>query len=158
MGDISSILCYTISGEGGIMETIAFFGHRTVLNKEKIKVKITNILKELNCKNPIRCLVGCHGEFDDIALQACLEYKNTINSNLIISVVLTSLTFLNKQEYGYSRADYYNDRGCETVFYDLEEVYYKKRITYTNKKMVNDSDLIICYVKKIPIKALQKRQ
>lgn len=32
------------------------------------------------------------------------------------------------------------------MFYDVEDIYYKNRITYSNKKMVDNCDLVICYV------------
>ncbi len=63
-----------------------------------------------------------------------------------ISVVMTSLSSINKDKYGYSKVDMYKYRDCETIFYDIEEVHFKNRITVSNKKMVDDSDLIICYV------------
>ena len=31
------------------------------------------------------------------------------------------------------------------MFYNIEEQHYKNRIIFTNKKMVDNSDLIICY-------------
>lgn len=142
MGDISSILCYNILGE--VMKTIAFFGHRQIIDKTLIQEKIMKILLELGVKEKLNVLIGCHGCFDKIALSTCLKYKKE-SDNIKINIVLTSITFLCKDKFGESKADFYENKGCRTLFYDIENVYYKNRITYSNKKMVDESDLIICY-------------
>lgn len=128
------------------MKTIAFFGHRKLFNKNKIKEKVFEKLKEVIPQGFSRVLVGCHGDFDNIALSVSLNYKEKFDQNLEICIVLTSLTYLTKDENGYSRADIYKEKGCETIFYDIEETYFKNKIIVSNKKMVTDSDLIICYV------------
>ena len=126
------------------MNTIALFGHREILNSTKIQERLMRCL--IKHKGFSKILIGCHGDFDNIALSTCLNYKRDVDSNIEIDVVLTSLSFLNKNEFGFSKADYYNEKGCKTIFYDLEKTHYKNRIVFTNKKMVEDSDLIVCYV------------
>ncbi len=126
--------------------TIAFFGHRQIFNEQVIKERIEKVLKEYACQKDIKVLIGCHGEFDRLALLTSINYKKKTNENIKISVVLTNLSYLNKDELGFSKVDNYNNLGCETIFYDIEEIHFKKRITVSNKKMVDESDLIICYV------------
>ena len=145
MGDISSILCYNVFGRK-FMKTISLFGHRRILNKRKLEEKLIKTLKELIPQGFSRLLIGCHGDFDAIALSTLLNYRNNIDCNININVVLTSLSFLNRDYSGYSIIDFYKENNCETVFYDIEEVYYKNRITFSNRKMIDDSDLIVCYV------------
>lgn len=128
------------------MKTIAFFGHREIFNEQEVKNNLMALLKEIIPQGYSKILIGCHGDFDKIALHTCLEYKNYVDKNLKINIVLSSLSYLNKNEFGYNKVDYYKEKGCETIFYDIEEVYYKNRITFTNKKMVENSDLIISYV------------
>lgn len=128
------------------MKTIAFFGHRQIFNKQLIEERLIKVIEEVIPQGFGRVLIGCHGDFDDIALSTCLDCKKTLFNKLSINVVLTSLTFLKKDEYGNSRVDTYKTKGCETLFYDVEGVYFKRRITFSNKKMVDESDLIICYV------------
>ena len=128
------------------MKTIAFFGHRQIFNDYVIREKLLSALKSELVQEDIRFLIGCHGDFDELALSTCLYFKNNTNCNIEINVVLTNLSFLNKDENGYSRADIYKNKGCETIFYDIERIYFKNRITVSNKKMVDESDLIICYV------------
>jgi len=126
------------------MKTIAFFGHSQILNCDDIKQRLIKVLTDTK-KEYSRFLIGCHGDFDELALSTCLNYKKC-DCNINVIVVLTSLSFLNKDKNGYSRADIYKKQGCETVFYDIERVYFKNRITFSNKKMIDESDLIICYV------------
>lgn len=73
------------------------------------------------------------------------KFQKTENA-IEVNVVLTNLSFLNKDKFSYSRADFYKEKGCNTIFYDIEDIYFKNRIIFSNKKMVDDSDLIICYV------------
>ena len=128
------------------MKTIAFFGHRHILDNRIIQEKLIKTLKEVTPQGFSRFLIGSHGDFDKLVLSTCLNYKNTIDNRVKINVVLTNLSFLNKDEYGFSKADIYNNKNCETMFYDIEETHFKNRITVSNKKMVDESDLIICYV------------
>ena len=128
------------------MKTIAFFGHSNVFNVQEVEKLLAQMLIEVIPNGYSKLLIGCHGEFDKIALSTCINHRMNVNRNIEISVVLTSLSFLNKDKYGYSRADFYKNKGAETIFYDIENVYFKNRITYSNKKMIDDSDLIICFV------------
>ena len=128
------------------MKTIAFFGHKHIFNKNAIKESLLKTLNSLPANEYNNFLIGCHGEFDKLALSTCIAYKNTINNDAIINVVLTNLSILNKNDFNDSKIDFYKQNGCSTMFYNIEEQHYKNRIIFTNKKMVDNSDLIICYV------------
>ena len=128
------------------MKSIAFFGHRQIFNESLIREKFFETLKYIIPQGFSRLLIGCHGDFDKLALSTCLRYKKNIDPNIQINVVLTSFSFLKKDDFGYSRVDFYKDKHCETIFYDIEEVHFKNRISFSNKKMVDNCDLIICYV------------
>ena len=128
------------------MKTVAFFGHRYILNERTIEERLIKTLKDVLPQGFERLLIGCHGNFDNIALLAGLNYRNKIDRNIKIEIVLTNRSFLNVDKYGNRKVDFYKNNGCDTVFYDIEEVYFKNRIIYSNKKMVDESDLVICYV------------
>lgn len=128
------------------MKKVAFFGHRKIFNQTTVQERIVEILNEITQKGFCNILIGCHGDFDNLALSTCLSYKKDTGRDIKISVVLTSLSFLNKDKYGYSMAESIKNRNCETLFYDIEDVHFKNRITVSNKKMIDDSDMIICYV------------
>lgn len=128
------------------MKSIAFFGHSSIFDKTAVKKNIDKALNNLVLKERLRVLIGCHGDFDQLALSSCLDYKKNNDLDIQIDVVLTSLSFLKKDCFGYSKADFFKQNNCQPIFYDIEEVYFKKRIIFSNKKMVDESDLIICYV------------
>ena len=128
------------------MKTVAFFGHRNIFNNDTIKKRVFDLLCDLKQQGYTKFLVGSHGEFDRIVLSACLEYKNIIDNNIKIYVVLTNIPFSSKQTQVGNKIESYEDNGCETLFYDIENVYYKNRIIFSNKKMVDNADLIVCYV------------
>lgn len=89
-------------------------------------------------------MIGCYGDFDRLALEVTKSLKQ-IYKHINIRLVFTSLSFL-KKYFGESYADYLNFFGIETVVYDFEEVYFKKRISYTNMCMVDGCDIVVCYV------------
>ena len=128
------------------MKTIAFFGHKYIFNKNSIKESLLKTLNSLPFNEYNNFLIGCHGDFDSLALSTCIYYRNCINKNVSINVVLTNLSILNKNDFNNSKMEFYKQNGCTTMLYDIEQQHYKNRITYTNKKMVDNSDLIICYV------------
>lgn len=133
-------MCYN----DNMKKTVAFFGHRLLWGREireRVKKEIESNLNEDVC-----CLVGTHGEFDSLVLSVCREIKKDF-PYLKITVVFTSLNVLQKRKGEiYSDADMYKD--VDTVIYDIEEEYYKKQIEISNRKMVDESDLIICYIDK----------
>jgi len=81
-----------------------------------------------------------------MVLMSSLNYKKNINCNLRITIVLTSFNILKRDSLGYCKFDYYKNQGCESVIYNIEEEYFKNRIIKSNKKMVDECDLVVCYV------------
>jgi len=124
------------------MINICFFGHRNLWGKdvrERLKTEV-----ESHLDDEVHCLIGTHGEFDSLALSVCRDLRKTY-SNIKITVVFTSLNVLKKdKELEYSIADNYDD--VQTMIYDIEEEYFKNQIVVSNRKMVDDSDIVICYV------------
>ena len=47
-------------------------------------------------------------------------------------------------KFVHENYNYYDD--VKTIMYDIEDIYFKKQITESNKKMIDSSDTIICYV------------
>lgn len=134
-------MCYNRS-VGCKMITITFFGHRELFNRDirnRLKAEIEKYLGE-----DIHCIIGTHGEFDSLALSVCRELRRSY-PNIKITVVFTTLNVLQKGEDELcSTADLYND--VETAIYDIEEEHYKRQIIVSNQRMVDDSDMVICYV------------
>ena len=127
----------------GIVMIITFFGHRQLWKQTEIEERIEQAIKPYLNEPKVRVLIGCHGEFDRLALTVCRRLRKE-HKNIEICVILTSLAMLQKGGFGFSPADYYDD--VETMYYDIEEVHFKNRIVVTNRNMVDSSDVVICYV------------
>lgn len=126
------------------MTTISFFGHRNLWGRD-IKDRLYNeVAKFVQTNEEISFLIGTHGEFDSLTLSVARELRK-IYHNIKITVVFTTLTILRRDsETEYSIADYYDD--VETMIYDIEDEHFKNRIIASNRRMVDDSDIVICYV------------
>ncbi|MBO5022363.1 MAG: hypothetical protein J6C53_02670 [Clostridia bacterium] len=127
-------------------KTITFFGHREIFADDEVKERLIGVLNEKVSKGYNNFLIGTHGEFDKIALSSCLYIKRNINNKIKITIVLTSFSFLNKKSVVSCNLEFYKREGCKTIVYDIEEQHFKNRIIVSNKHMIDDSDLIICYV------------
>lgn len=122
--------------------TCAFFGHGSIFNQTLLREKLKRAIENMIINGAVSFLIGTHGDFDKLALSVCRELRNKYK-DIQITIVLTSINSLNKK-YGYSKADYYDD--VQTIFYPIEEVYFKQRITISNRYMVDSCDYVICYV------------
>ena len=85
--------------------------------------------------------MGAHGEFDKIALEVCRRERE-IHTQIKIEVVLTSYHKIESKGGGFYNP--YED--VETIFFDIEDFYFKRQITESNRKMIDISDMVVCYV------------
>ena len=122
--------------------TVSLFGHRDLLGVN-IEQRLENTLTNLITIGANNFILGSHGQFDALALSICKKLKNDYR-HIKINVALTSLKKLNNEELKTYNNQKYKD--VELFSYYIENVYFKNIITYTNKKIVDDSDVIICYV------------
>ena len=102
---------------------IGFIGHRQIFAKTLPKKLIEAIRAEIE-NGCFSFTMGTHGEFDGLALQSCRELREEY-PELQIEVVLTSLHTIQKRDEWDSVP--YAD--VSTVMYDIEEAYFKRRIT-----------------------------
>lgn len=128
---------------------VCFIGHRRIgfcPIRERLKCAIEKKFKE-GCRF---FTMGTHGEFDELALSVCRELRNTYK-DIKIEVVITSLNSIKKQLvfddcFGKEYEEPYKD--VNTVMYDIEDSYFKKKITESNRQMIDDCNTLICYVDK----------
>ena len=110
---------------------------------DKIEERLKTAVEEQiigGCKS---FTMGTHGEFDEMALSAC-RIARQAHPDIMIEVVLTSYhTIERKNEFDYIP---YSD--VETVMYDIEDEHFKRRITISNRQMIDTCDTLICYVDK----------
>ena len=124
-----------------------FIGHRMIDNKIMIRNKLKYAIeKQINqgCKF---FTMGTHGDFDKLALSMCRELRK-IYKDIIIEVVITSLNQIKPKieldNFGISY--YYPYDDVLTVMYNIEEEYFKRKITTSNKQMIDNCNILICYV------------
>lgn len=128
---------------------VGFIGHRKI-GFRPIRDRLVGAIEE-EIKNGGDCFkVGTHGEFDTMAL-SCLREARKNHSDIKIEVVLTSLKKAEKQllyddEFGKEYYEPYKD--VETIMYEIEEEHFKRQIIISNQKMIDDCDVLICYVNK----------
>ncbi|HIT77690.1 MAG TPA: hypothetical protein IAD47_02730 [Candidatus Limihabitans stercoravium] len=116
---------------------IAFIGHRQILDNTLFN-RLYNVTEQAILSGCFHFSVGCHGEFDRIALGVLLMLKRKYK-NMVIEVVLTSLSQLRTM---FDE----NQNDIQTVMYEIEEMHYKQKIIYSNRKMLDNCDAVICYV------------
>lgn len=151
----------TPSKRNNDMKKICFIGHRKILS--------LLLKKELKClvENKIQSgfdffTMGCHGDFDRMALSVCRELKQKYDF-IKIEVVLTSLHIFDKKNIQYKGYNPYSD--VDTILYDTENSYFKTIIIDSNKEMIDRCDELICFVDctkvksgaKIALKYAQKK-
>ena len=133
---------------------IGFIGHREIYSlglREKLKKAIEEKLE----RGYRFCTMGTHGDFDELSLSVCRELREKFK-DLKIEVVLTSYHLVEKKlidtiknkdgevEFIYESYVPYND--VATIMYDIEDVFYKRKILVSNQLMINACDVLICYV------------
>jgi len=123
---------------------IVFFGHRKIYKENIIRQRLLDCVELHILNGAKRFKVGTHGDFDKLALSVCCELRNKYK-DIKITAVFTTLSFLTKKE-DYSIADDYKRNNIETMVYPIEEEHYKNQIVVNNRLMVDDCDLVICYV------------
>ncbi len=118
---------------------ICFFGHRDFsipdgLDDELILV-LTNIINE-DCE----FYFGGYGIFDSLAYKCVsrlvLPYKT---KKIFVTPYITESYLKNQIEYHKNKYD-------QIIYPEIENVPYKYAICARNKWIVNQSDIIICYV------------
>ena len=115
------------------MRKTAFIGHRLVLEEGVYELLLSEIEKQLGA-GCLAFTMGTHGEFDRLALSACRLLRERC-PEMQIEVVLTSPASL-KGQYG----------DVATVVFGIEELHYKRRIAWSNRRMIDGCDTLICYV------------
>ena len=124
--------------------TVSFFGHRELPNMFALEDKLMSLLREIiNTHEYVEFLVGRDGDFDQLCSscvrRAIADYA-TGNASLILVLP-------------YERAEYRDNKESFEQYYDEVQICYeaskshpKGAIFERNKKMIDRSQLVICYV------------
>ncbi len=116
---------------------IGFIGHRIVFYN--LRDILTKTIEEHIMKGYLSYIVGTHGQFDELVLDVLRNLRTKYNE-IKIEVVITSFNQI-KKEFLYVP---YSD--VDTIMYDIEDVYFKRKITYSNQRMVDECEILICFV------------
>ena len=115
---------------------ICFIGHRKFLPPwltEKLKFTVEQAIKN-GCQY---FSMGTHGDFDRMALAVCQQLKSQYPT-LKIEVILTSLP-------SPTGNIVQPNPNIETIMYEIETLHPKQRIWFSNQKMIENCDTLICY-------------
>ena len=121
--------------------TVSFFGHRKVCNVLHIEAAIEKNVKKLLSEKPyVEFLVGRDGEFDILVASVIRRQKREYRSDN------SSLIWI----LPYPTSDYHNNEMEYRSYYDEIEIsegsHYKSAHRIRNRKMIDRSDMVICYV------------
>lgn len=121
------------------MATACFLGHRFVYGN--IGNELDEVIEKLINEGYDKFLMGTHGAFDALAIDACRRSR-VRHPNIKIEVIITSYHTIEKDKnFGFSPY-----RDVETVMYEIEDLYFKKQITVSIQKMIDNSETLVCYV------------
>lgn len=117
--------------------TCCFFGHKDA--PSSIYEKLEEAVEMLIVENGVTCfLVGNQGQFDSMALKAlrCMKAKYPhINYNVVLAYLPVEKGEYTPYEYG------------ETMLPEgIESIHPRYAISWRNKWMVNESDMVICHI------------
>ena len=121
-------------------EQVAFIGHRSIDNYKIVYERLQKIVLSLIKKGYSSFTMGTHGEFDKMALSICREFREKYKIN--IEVVLTSLASIKKDKY----CNYVPYSDVSTIIYNIENKHFKQRIIESNKQMLDNCSIVICYI------------
>ena len=119
---------------------IALFGHRDFCATRETEGKLYDVLKNLMLKKScLEIYIGRNGEFDLFAASIVKRIKKELdNSSCSVTLVLP---------YKVKDIEYYEKYYDDIIIYENEErLHPKATIAKRNGWMVENSDLLICFV------------
>ena len=121
---------------------VGYIGHSLIMYN-KIILKLEKSIENEIENGADFFTMGTHGDFDKLALSTCKILRKKYQ-NIQIEVAITSLHVFDRPWFNAKSYNPYSD--VKTIMYDIEDLYYKKRITESNKQMIDNCDTLICYV------------
>lgn len=119
---------------------ISFFGHSNFIGSYILEEKIMSVISDEVGAGAVDFLLGNYGGFDRFAYRCCKKYKaQSDNSSLVFVTPYISKGYkhrLNQASQEYDRI----------IYPGLESKPQRFAIQHRNRYMIEQSDLIICYV------------
>ena len=123
------------------VKSCAFFGHRKIEERSKIKEKVKAFLIEkIENENFRRFYFGGFGEFDDICYEIVTELKQRY-SDIKRCFCVVDEKWLNKKPKWLEKIEYE-----EIISFALAFEWWYKRIYFRNCAMIDQSDFVVFFV------------
>ncbi len=120
---------------------VAFCGHSDFVAKEKYERKMMALLEEKIADETVEFYLGGYGGFDDFAYRCAKKYKaNKLNVTLVF--ITPYLTI----EYQKNHLSAMKDKYDYIIYPEIEDKPKRFAITYRNRFMVDNADVVIAYV------------
>ena len=124
-----------------LLVIISFFGHADFPKSSEYRAQILAALEENIKGESAHMYLGGYGDFDAMAYECCKIYKNLHCDTTLVYVTPYITENYQKNHLQYIRCDY-----DEIIYPSIEEKPLRFAITYRNKWMVEQADLLICGV------------
>ena len=122
---------------------ITFLGHREIYNRSSIHENIRNaILNNITRNEKIYFYCGGYGDFDNMCLEVCHSLKENIIDCEIVYITPYITESHQKQIKQLLDLKVYDS----IIYPSLEKVFPRYAISYRNKWMIDQADLVIAYV------------
>ncbi len=125
--------------------TVSLFGHRRIDNAAELESRLEKVISELIRTKPyVEFLIGREGEFDILAasvIRRMCKMFDMGNTHLTLVLPYMTAEFRKNQK---SFLNYYDD-VC--VCSPSAQAHFKVAIQLRNHELVDQSDLVICFVK-----------
>ncbi len=121
--------------------TVTFCGHANFLSTKELEEKMMNTLEEKLGNEPTEFLLGGYGNFDSFAYRCCKEYQRTHPKTKVIFV-----TPYITESYQRNHLEYKKNFYDQIIYPEIEKAPPRFAISYRNKWMVEQADLVIAFV------------
>ncbi|MBQ7642862.1 MAG: hypothetical protein IJS67_03065 [Clostridia bacterium] len=115
---------------------VAFIGHSNCFRFSS--EQLAQVVEKLISQGYDTFAVGTHGDFDRLALIACLDVKRS-HPEITIEVVLYDYRQTHPL-HGEDGLPRYQHKDIQTVLYPTEELHFKQRITASLHYMIDECD------------------
>jgi uncharacterized phage-like protein YoqJ len=123
---------------------ITFCGHKEIYDRQLILNKLIETLEPyFKWQSPITFYCGGYGDFDSVASEAIDILRKTYPETKVEKIYVTPYIATSCKEKIDSLKNYYD----EIIYPPLENVPLKFAISRRNEWMVENSDIVITYVK-----------
>ena len=128
-----------------VLYNVAFFGHRYIENPKMVEERLEAHVRRILNEDPYAdFMVGRNGEFDWLAAATVRRIrKNMENVDCRLILLMPYLTV----EYMQNQEEYERYYDHIWVCGKSEKVHPKSAIGVRNREMVDEANLVVCYVK-----------